>query len=65
MFGDPEVNYHQTYSARDGLSILRTSYPTQKIQRKHRTGKSVDIKRNRSGSIDSLHLLLRLLPILA
>jgi len=37
MFVDPEVNYHQTYSARDWLSILRTRYPTQNLQRKHRT----------------------------
>jgi thioesterase domain-containing protein len=37
MFGSPEVNYHQTYSVRDWLSILRTPYPTQDLQRKHRT----------------------------
>jgi len=37
MFGGPEVSYHQTYSARDWLSILRTPYPTQNLQRKHRT----------------------------
>jgi len=37
MFGGPEVSYHQTYSVRDWLSILRTSYQTQNIQRKHRT----------------------------
>ena len=37
MFGGPEVSYRQTYSARDWLSILRTSYPTQSLQRKHRT----------------------------
>jgi hypothetical protein len=24
MFGSPEVNYHQTYSTKDWLSILRT-----------------------------------------
>jgi len=36
MFGGPEVSYHQTYSARDWLSILRTPYPTQILQRKHR-----------------------------
>jgi len=29
MFGGPEVSYHQTYSARDLLSVLS--------QRKHRT----------------------------
>jgi len=34
MFGGPEVSYHQTYSARDWLSILRTPYPTQNLQRK-------------------------------
>jgi len=33
MFGGPEVSYHQTYSARDWLSILRTTYPTQNLQR--------------------------------
>jgi hypothetical protein len=37
MFGGPEVSYHQTSSARDWLSILRTTYPTQNLQRKHRT----------------------------
>jgi len=37
MFGGPEVSYHQNYSARDWLSILRTPYPTQNLQRKHRT----------------------------
>ena len=38
MFGSPEVSYQQTYSARDWLSILRTSYPTQNLQRKYKTG---------------------------
>jgi len=37
MFEGPELSYHQTYSARGGLSILRTHYSTQKLQRKHRT----------------------------
>jgi len=37
MFGGPEISYQQTYSARDWLSILRTPYPTQNLQRKHRT----------------------------
>jgi len=37
MFGGPEVSYHQTDSARDWLSILRKPYPTQNLQRKHRT----------------------------
>jgi len=37
MFGGPEVSYHQTYSARDWLSTLRTTYPTQNLQTKHRT----------------------------
>jgi hypothetical protein len=37
MFGDPEVSYHQTYSARDWLFILKTPYPTQNPERKHRT----------------------------
>ena len=32
-----EVSYHQTYSARDWLSILRTPYTIQNFQRKHRT----------------------------
>ena len=37
MFGGPEVSYHQTYSARDWLSFLRTPCPTQNLQRKHKT----------------------------
>jgi len=37
MFGSAEVSYHQTYPARVWLSILRTPYPTQNLQRKHRT----------------------------
>jgi len=37
MIGGPEVSYHQMYSARDWLSILRTPYTTQNLQRKHRT----------------------------
>jgi len=37
MFGGPDVRYHQTHSARDWLSILRTSYTTQNLQRKRRT----------------------------
>jgi hypothetical protein len=36
MFGSPEVSYHQPYAARDWLSILRTFYSTQNLQRKHR-----------------------------
>jgi len=36
VFGGPEVSYHKTYSARDWLSILRTPYPTQNLQRKQR-----------------------------
>jgi hypothetical protein len=32
IFGSPEVNYHQTYSAKDWLSILRTPHPTQNLQ---------------------------------
>ena len=31
------VSYHQTHSARDWLSILRTPYTTQDLQRKRRT----------------------------
>ena len=37
MFGGPEVNYHRTHSARNWLSILRTTYTTQNLQRKRRT----------------------------
>ena len=33
MFGGPEVSYHQTHSARDWLSILRSPYQTQNLQR--------------------------------
>ena len=44
MFGGPEVSYHQTYSARDWLSILRTLYPTQNLQRKHRTDSQITTK---------------------
>ena len=44
MFGGPEVSYHQTYSARDWLSILRTHYPTQHLQRKHRTDSQMKTK---------------------
>ena len=41
MFRDPEVTYHQTYLARDWLSILRTTYPTQNLQRKPNVRKKV------------------------
>jgi len=44
MFGGPEISYHQTYSARDWLSILRTAYPTQNLQRKHRTDSQMTTK---------------------
>jgi len=37
MFGSPEVCYHQTYSVKDWLSILRTPHPTQNLQRKQRS----------------------------
>jgi len=37
MFGGPEDSYQQTHSARDWLSILRTPYTTQNLQRKRRT----------------------------
>jgi len=47
MFGGPEVSYHQTYSARDWLSILRTLYPTQNLQRKHRTDSQMKKKKLR------------------
>jgi len=36
MFGGPEVSYHQTYSAKDWLSFLRTLYQTQNLQSKQR-----------------------------
>jgi len=44
MFGGPEVSHHQTYLAKDWLSILRTPYPTQNLQRKHRTDLHMTIK---------------------
>jgi len=44
MFGGPEVSYHQTYSARDWLSILRTPYPTQNLRRKHWTDSKMTTK---------------------
>jgi hypothetical protein len=37
MFGDREISFHQTHSARDWLSILWTLSTTQNLQRKHRT----------------------------
>jgi len=42
MFGGPEVSYHQT--ARDWLSILRTPYQTQNLQRKQRTDSQMTTK---------------------
>jgi len=48
MFGGPEFNYHQTYSAGDWLSILRTPYPTQNLQRKHSTEEYIKIKEKTS-----------------
>jgi len=44
MFGGPQVSYHQTYTARDWLSILRTPYPTQNLQKKHRTDSQMTAK---------------------
>ena len=44
MFGGLEVSYHQTYSVRDWLSILRTPYLTQNLQRKHRTDSQITTK---------------------
>jgi len=44
MLGGPEVSYHQTYSARDWLSILRALYTTQNLQRKHRTDSQMTTK---------------------
>jgi hypothetical protein len=49
MFGSPEVNNHQTYSARDWLSILRTPYPTQNLQR-NKEGEQLEDRRNVGGS---------------
>jgi hypothetical protein len=46
LFGGPEVSYHQTYSVSDWLSILRTLYPTQNLQRKHRTEKAMACETN-------------------
>jgi hypothetical protein len=37
MFGGPEGSYHQTHSARDWLSVLRTPYTTENLHRKSRT----------------------------
>jgi hypothetical protein len=47
MFGGPEVSYHQTHSATDWLSILRTPYTTQNLQRKRRTLQSTREENNR------------------
>jgi len=44
MCGGLEVSYHQTYSARDWLFILRTPYPTQNLQREHRTDSQMTTK---------------------
>jgi len=44
IFEGPEVSYHQTYSARDWLCILRTPYPIQNLQRKHRTDSQMTTK---------------------
>jgi hypothetical protein len=46
MLGGPEVNYHRTHSARDWLSILRTPYITQNLQRNHRTDRRNDGESN-------------------
>jgi len=57
MFGGPEVSYHQIYSARDWLSNLRTSYPTQNLQRKHRTDEALAraaVTLRRNGSKDPI-----------
>jgi len=56
MFGGSEVSHHQTYSARDWLSILRTPYPTQNLQWKHRTDlhmktKAKDILSSENGHV--------------
>jgi len=54
MFGGPEVSYHQTYSARDWLSILRTPYPTQNLQREDNI--KVDIQEVVGGGLDWIDL---------
>jgi hypothetical protein len=49
MFGGPEVSYHQTHSARDWLSVLRTLYTTQNLQVQRRTDLHMTTKaRNRT-----------------
>jgi len=55
MFGSPEVSYHQTYSARDWLSILRTSYPNQNLQRKHKTDLQI--------TLNTIFCILRILVL--
>jgi len=47
MFGGPEVSYHQTNSARDWFSILRTAYPARNLQRKYRTDSQMKTKATR------------------
>jgi len=44
MFGGHEFNYNQTYSATDWLSILRTLYPTQNLQKESRTDSQITTK---------------------
>jgi hypothetical protein len=46
MFGGPEISYHQTYSARDWLSTLRTPYTTQNLQRKNKKREQLGDRRN-------------------
>jgi len=57
MFGGLEVSHHQTYSERDWLSILRTLYPTQNLQSKHRT--DLRMKRQERGN----HHVCIILPL--
>ena len=44
MSGGPEIRYHQIYSVRDWLSILRTTYTAQNLQRKHKTDSQMTTK---------------------
>jgi len=66
MFGSNEVSYHQTYSAKDWLSILRTTHPTQNLQRKHRTDLQMKILiRQRNHSTLQFVALASKLPVVA
>jgi len=63
MFGSPEVSFHQVYSVRDWLSILRTPYPTQNLQRKHRSScNSGDGMDQRVQSLMFMMMMMIILP---